>query len=123
MSNLSITGVIHQIQDLQKGTKKNGEGEWVRQNFVIKTTSENGQYEDFSPFTMYNPETIDRFRQFNKEGDTVEVSFNIKGREYEGRWYTDLVAWRVYKENPNAAPATALQEHLAEEEFEDDLPF
>lgn len=119
MSKLSITGVIHEIQDLQKGTKKNGEGEWVRQNFVIKTTSENG-YEDFSPFTMYNPETIDRFRQYNKEGDTVEVSFNIKGREYEGRWYTDLVAWRVYKENPNAAPAP--QEALVEEE-DDDLPF
>ena len=28
-------------------------------------------------------------------GDKVKVSFNISSREYNGRWYTDVRAWRI----------------------------
>lgn len=119
MSELKVKGVIKEIQDLQRGQKKDGSGEWVRLNFVVDVPSD-GQYSDMCPFTMFKPEAIDKFLQYNKEGDTVEVSFNIRGREYEGRWYTDLVAWRVWKDNPNAAPTPKPDMVEAEE---DDLPF
>ena len=28
-------------------------------------------------------------------GDTVKVSFNLSSREFNGRWYTDVRAWRI----------------------------
>lgn len=38
-----------------------------------------------------NIEQVDAF----EEGDQVEVSFNINCREYNGKWYTSLQAWKV----------------------------
>jgi hypothetical protein len=28
-------------------------------------------------------------------GQTVKVSFNPESREYNGKWYTDLRAWKI----------------------------
>ena len=28
-------------------------------------------------------------------GDKVKVAFNLSSREYNGRWYTDVRAWRI----------------------------
>ncbi|MEM9157584.1 MAG: DUF3127 domain-containing protein [Verrucomicrobiota bacterium] len=30
-----------------------------------------------------------------REGDKVKVSFNIRGNEYNGRYYVNLQAWRI----------------------------
>jgi hypothetical protein len=39
----------------------------------------------------------DKVRDLEKYqiGDKVKVSFNISSREYNGRWYTDVRAWRI----------------------------
>lgn len=41
-----------------------------------------------------------------KEGAAYTVSVNIESREYNGRWYTDVRAWRVQPKQ-EAAPAAA----------------
>ena len=39
-------------------------------------------------------------------GDTVRVSFNVRAREYGGRWYNDLRVWRITAAgDAQAAPA------------------
>jgi|TARA_R110000751_G_scaffold57989_1_gene122710 hypothetical protein len=35
------------------------------------------------------------------EGDTVIVSFNVKGREYNDKYYVDLEAWKIAKAEPS----------------------
>jgi hypothetical protein len=35
-------------------------------------------------------------------GDELKVSFDVESREYNGRWYTDLKAWKI---EPAAAGA------------------
>ena len=41
----------------------------------------------------------DKIDQFNiKQGETVEVSVDLESREYSGRWYTDVKAWKVSKD-------------------------
>ncbi len=37
------------------------------------------------------------------EGDTVTVSVNVESREYNGRWYTEVRAWKIEKDNPASA--------------------
>ena len=36
-----------------------------------------------------------------REGETFLVSVNIESREYNGRWYTDIRAWRVQPNSSN----------------------
>jgi hypothetical protein len=49
----------------------------------------------------------DKVRELDKYqvGDKVKVSFNLSAREYNGRWYNDIRAWRI--EPAGAAPAAA----------------
>ena len=60
-------------------------------------------------------------------GDDIEVSFNIRGNEYNGKFYVNLQAWRIGKnehvnEAPDSAPVDTELEPLGEDET-DDLPF
>ena len=38
----------------------------------------------------------DKIDQFNiKKGENLVVSIDLESREYNGRWYTDVKAWKV----------------------------
>ena len=42
-----------------------------------------------------------------KEGDSVKVSFNLRGREWQGKYFTNLDAWRIDAESGGAASGPA----------------
>lgn len=58
-------------------------------------------------------------------GDDVDVSFNVRGNEYNGRYFVNLQAWRIEKGAPGAAPTPEAPDTSLEPlaEGEDDLPF
>ncbi|MFA6652203.1 MAG: DUF3127 domain-containing protein, partial [Bacteroidales bacterium] len=59
-------------------------------------------------------------------GEAVKASINIESREYNGRWYTDVRAWRLEKgQGTAAAPDSPVPGPIMTEpdEGEDDLPF
>lgn len=54
-------------------------------------------------------------------GDRVNVSFDVRGNEYKGRYYVNLVAWKIKPaegSGSNDEPAPAEQE-----ETDDGMPF
>ena len=57
-------------------------------DYVVNHTSENGFVTPYS-FNIYKAseytEHLDKFLEFNKVGDNVEVEFNIRGKQYNGR--------------------------------------
>ncbi len=61
--------------------------------------------------TQKNVDVLDKF----VEGQEVEVSFRIRGREYNGKYFNNIEAWRIEAigEMPSASPAKE----------EDALPF
>ena len=72
------------------------------------------------------PEDVARL----KEGSTYNVSVNIESREYNGRWYTDIRAWRLQpKQEAAAAPMPDMPPIPEEPSYAsspaevDDLPF
>ena len=74
----------------------------------------------------------DKIGEFNlKQGDTVEVSVDLESREYNGRWYTDVKAWKVSKDGIGAHNGqTNGDQDLSQTENvtrapveEDDIPF
>jgi len=107
---MEVKGKIIKILEVQKGTSKKGT-EWQKLNFVIDT---NTDYNNIICFEIFGKEKIDKFVQYNKVGDVVEVSFNINTNEYQGKYYTTLSAWKVWKGNES-------KEQGSEEK--DDLPF
>ncbi|MDL2290138.1 DUF3127 domain-containing protein [Paludibacteraceae bacterium OttesenSCG-928-F17] len=91
---MEITGKIIAVLPLATGEGKNGT--WRSQDYVLETFD---QYPKKVCFNLFN----DRIDQFKMAiGDTVDVSFDIESREYNGRWYTTVRAWRVNKKTQDA---------------------
>lgn len=84
----SVRGTITHVLNMDMGQKKDGSGTWRKQGYVLKTE---GQYSYSLKFDVLN----DKIEQFNIQmGQTVEIDIEIKSREYNGRWYHDVTAWR-----------------------------
>ena len=57
-------------------------------------------------------------------GEEVKVSFNLRGNEYNGRYYVNLQAWKIDKEGADDLTVNDInQEFQATGDAEDDLPF
>ena len=117
-NNLERLGKITSIKESQKGTSQGGY-EWTSKEFVIK---EFGEYGKNICFRITNKEKIENFEKYNKVGDTVKVSFNVDSKEYNGRWFTNLTAWGVFKES-SESNADSKDAPAPVSEKEDDLPF
>ena len=99
---------------------------WQKQEFIIETTE---QYPKKICAQLWG----DKIDQLEKQniGEMISVSFAVESREYNGRWYTDVKAWRVGAVSPEKPKSTPVkteeeQEYLTtftDESQNDDLPF
>ena len=93
---MEITGKIIAVLPERGGVSKTG-NEWKMQEYVLET------HEQFPRKMCFNVFGADKIAQFNiQAGDELTVSFDINAREYNGRWYNDIRAWKVER---GAAPA------------------
>lgn len=78
-------GVIHKIFDTENKTQT-----FQAREFVITLE---GQYPQHIKFQL----TQDRCDLINnfKEGDNIKVSFDLRGREWNEKYFTNLNAWRI----------------------------
>lgn len=93
---MEFEGVVYKIMPATKGTS--ARGDWQRQEVIFEMPSE---FSRKVCVTFFNKES--EVARLN-EGATYTVSVNIESREYNGRWYTDVRAWRVQPKQ-EAAPA------------------
>jgi hypothetical protein len=110
MSELKLHGkvkLINETQTFDSGFRK--------REFVITTEGEYPQDVKFE-CTQDKVELLDQINV----GDELDVHFNIRGNEYNGRYFVNLQAWRLY--NGNASNSTDAQIPQTEED-ESDLPF
>lgn len=109
--------------------KKGGEGKhgpWERQEFVGETDE---QYPKEVKFDLWGDRTSELLGK--KLGQEVEVEFDIESREWDGRWYTNLRAWKVKIMDGSdtevlrpTLPANAISdEDKSSNQNDDDLPF
>jgi translation initiation factor IF-3 len=120
-------GIIHKIFDTE-----NKSDTFKTREFVIK---QEGNYPQFIKFqlTQDRCDIVSRF----KEGDNVKVAFDLRGREWNEKYFTNLNAWKIDAHSQESAPApepTPAFEQMTEpvnstqgngamaEDF-DDLPF
>lgn len=119
---LEIKGKLLQVQPEVTGTGKNGM--WVKQEFIIETED---QYPKKACFSLWGDKT--QVLKSLKPGMMLTVSFNIESREYQGRWFTELRAWKIdmadnsSQESPENIPAYNDLKNVPDIESKDDLPF
>ena len=96
LKDMEFEGVVYKIMPVTRGTS--ARGEWQRQDVVFEVPSE---FSRKICVTFFNKESdVAKLH----EGETYVVSVNVESREYNGRWYTDVRAWRVQPKQQQAQP-------------------
>ncbi len=85
---MEINGTLVQVLEAQTGIAKNGP--WKKQGFVIETKDKFPKKVHVSAWNAA-ADTIEKLQP----GAALKVSFDVESREYNGKWYTDLKAWKI----------------------------
>ena len=106
---MEISGKIIAVLPQATGQGKNGM--WRSQDYVLETSTSGEQYPRKVCFNLFN-DKIDKYPL--AIDDVVRVSFDIESREYNGRWYTSIKAWKIEKNAVNATPAASQAASVSE---------
>lgn len=119
---MEISGKLFQILAPLTGQGKNGP--WKKCDFVIDIPGE--RFPKKICFTAWG-ELVDQI-QGMQMGSDIKVSFDLSAREYNGKWYSDVKAWRVSAQAASTSGANPYND-VPPPQFEsqagatDDLPF
>ena len=124
--SFKVTGKIKKVLDKQEGVSK-AKKEWVKQSFVVSNNDGYEGKEVVYCFEIFGAEKVDKFNQFQKVGDDVDVNFSISTNEWtdpktkEVKYFTSLSAYGVFKVDSTSTPAPDYKLVSADELNEDDL--
>ena len=133
---MEITGKVVRLGTLLEGTS--ARGPWRKQELIIETEE---QYPRTVCLICWSNQ-IDEIQKF-APGQTIKAQIEISSREFNGKWYTDVRAWRFdpvgaaapaqsapmqpmqqpMHQTPPAASVPANDYYPPTEESVDDLPF
>lgn len=113
---MEVKGKLIEIGQVESGESKNGR--WQKVIFVIET---DGQYPKKIACTVWG-EQVDRIKEFHA-GNELTASIDIESREYNGRWYTDVKAWKIEGRKSAAKPIEDCPQPDPMDDGQDDLPF
>jgi hypothetical protein len=93
--SFEIEGKLHKKYD-----KEQKSGTFQTREFVL--LDESSQYPQYVKFQLVQDrcEIIDNI----EEGSTIKVYFDLRGREWQGKYFTNLNAWRVEAAGQPARP-------------------
>ena len=87
---MEIEGRLEIKLAVQRG--RSAKGDWAKQEFVIEY--QEGNFPTKACFSVWGADKVKDLERYNV-GDQIKVAFNISSREFNGKWYTDLRAWRI----------------------------
>ncbi|MDR2389121.1 MAG: DUF3127 domain-containing protein [Tannerellaceae bacterium] len=122
---MEVSGKIIIVLPAQGGISKSG-SEWKKQEYILETRE---QYPKKICFQLFGSDRIEQAAI--QAGEELTVSFDIDSREYQGRWFTNINAWKIERNAPPqasptppaavSAPGLPPEAPLSNEK--DDLPF
>ena len=113
-SNMQHSVKLLSLLPLQTGNGKNGT--WKKQDVIVET---DGQYPKKVCISIWG-DKIEESKLI--PGNRLKIDFDVESREYNGRWYTDVKAWRVELEGASSGPSS-VPGPIDAPHHEDDLPF
>ena len=99
---MELTGKVIAVLEPRGGVSKTG-NQWKVQEYVIET------HETYPKKMVFDVFGEDKINQFNiQAGEELTVSFDIDAREWNGRWFNSIRAWKVDRVSAQQpAPADA----------------
>lgn len=85
---MELKARLIQLMPVQTGSGRNGE--WKKQEIIVETLD--SQYPKKVCISIWGDKAP---AGLLREGNELLISFDIESREYNGRWYTDIKAWKV----------------------------
>lgn len=85
---MEITGKIINVMQVITGNGK--KGTWHKQDFILEQP---GQFPKPVCISVWGEDLINKYDL--TVGLTVTAHINIESREYSGRWFTDVKAWKI----------------------------
>lgn len=123
---MDIIGKAIAALQVKSGVSQRTGEQWQSREYVIETQE---QYPKRICFEVFG---TDKLNEFNiRNNDLIKVHFDINAREYNGKWYNSIRAWKVEHVNPDgsvvgyaaATPVAPASVAPAAQEREEDLPF
>lgn len=93
METFKIKGTLAEKMDVRSG--QSSRGEWKRQQFIVEVTS--GEYTDPVAFDAWG-EAVDALEEI-AEGSAVQVTFTVRSRKWQDRWFTDVNAVAIEEQD------------------------
>jgi len=121
-----VDGKLHKVFDTEQKSEK-----FRAREFVIEIVD--GQYPQMIKFQLTQDKC--ELADDHNEGDEITVHFNLRGREWNDRFFTNLDAWRIESaadskpaaSKPAAAGAASDADYpelsSTRDGFSDDIPF
>lgn len=118
-SAMQLTAKLIQLLPLQTGTGKNGQ--WKKQDIIVETDA---TYPKKICVSIWG-DKIDASQL--QLGNPLRIDFDVESREFNGRWYTDIKAWKIEPAGASGAAAGTEKTtgNIGPENTtnDDDLPF
>ena len=115
---MQLTAKLVQSLPVQTGNGKNGQ--WKKQDVIVETE---GTYPKKICVSIWG----DKINESQlKPGNMLKIDFDVESREYNGRWYTDVKAWKVEVAGAGeSTPVAAGNKYQpgSSAAADDDLPF
>ena len=120
---MQLTARLTSLLPEQSGAGKNGP--WKKQDIIVETE---GQYPKKLCISLWG----DKFdRNLLKAGSKLDISFDLESREFNGKWYTDVKAWKIAPVSdagspyPDSIPSyhPTVQDNESSPFTDDDRPF
>ena len=126
---MEFEAIVVKLLDQVKGTS--ARGEWTKQEVILEQP---GEFNRKVCVSFWGDKAQDAAAL--KEGERVSVAVNLESREFNGRWYTEVRAWKLTRAAAQPAAAamppmedfspssdTTLSSGVGSGEEFDDLPF
>lgn len=88
--SFAVTGTVKEVLQTKQGVSASGK-EWATQEFILTTDDSN--YPCDICFRIFGNDKITECAV--KEGESLQVFFDIRSRDYNGRWFTDINVWKI----------------------------
>jgi hypothetical protein len=114
---MDLSGKVISLLPEVSGSSKSGNA-WRKQEYIVET---GGQYPKKVCVSIWG----DKIDQFGlKVGEQVTLGIDVESREYNGRWYTEVKAYKVDRSQGGGTPVGPPDlDNFYEAAEEDKLPF
>ncbi|HEY0261849.1 MAG TPA: DUF3127 domain-containing protein [Chitinophagales bacterium] len=111
---MQLTAKLIQVLPVQTGNGKNGQ--WKKQDIIVETAE--SQYPKKICISVWGDKISENLLQV---GTQLRISFDVESREFNGKWYTDVKAWKV--EAASGGSSSSSQEtHYEPDPYANDQP-